>query len=218
MHQADRAGEIERAYGGGDPRFDIEHHGCVLSAVIDSAAFLEAMANELYQDAADGHGFTGDGYLAPLGDDTRRRMAQLWRETAGGQRLRVMANYRMLLARAGQEPLDPGAQPYQDGREVIRLRNTLVHFVPESMASDEAHAMEKHLRGRFPDNAFMAGTGNAWWPDFCLGHGCSTWAHMSAVALADQAAQALGIRPNYQRVRVDNWKGYERAPGESASR
>jgi len=65
MHQAARAGEIERAYGGGDPRFDIEHHGCVLSAVIDSAAFLEAMVNELYQDAADGHGFTGDGYLAP---------------------------------------------------------------------------------------------------------------------------------------------------------
>ena len=144
MHQAARAGEIERAYGGGDPRFDIEHHGCVLSAVIDSAAFLEAMVNELYQDAADGHGFTGDGYLAPLGDDTRRRMAQLWRETARGQRVRVMAKYQMLLALAGQEPLDPGAQPYQDGREVIRLRNTLVHLVPESMASDEAHAMEKH--------------------------------------------------------------------------
>jgi hypothetical protein len=34
-------------------------------------------------------------------------MAQLWRETAGGQRLRVMAKYQMLLALAGREPFDP---------------------------------------------------------------------------------------------------------------
>ena len=63
----------------------------------------------------------------------------------------------------------------------------------------------------------MAGTGNAWWPDFCLGHGCSTWAHAAAIALADEVSNALGIRPNYQRISVANWKGYERAPGELSS-
>jgi len=77
MHQAARAGEIERAYAGGDPRFDIEHHGCVLSAVINSAAFLEAMVNELYQDGADGTDSTVTGTSHP--SETTR--AEEWRSS-----------------------------------------------------------------------------------------------------------------------------------------
>jgi hypothetical protein len=35
--------------------FDIRNRGCVLTAVVESVAFLEAAINELYQDSTDGH-------------------------------------------------------------------------------------------------------------------------------------------------------------------
>ena len=38
----------------------------MVPSVISSLAFLEAMVNELFQDATDRHHVTDDGYLAPL--------------------------------------------------------------------------------------------------------------------------------------------------------
>src|SRR4051794_36968099 len=43
-----------------------EHMDYVIASVLGSANFLEAVANELFADAAEGHGLEGDGYLASL--------------------------------------------------------------------------------------------------------------------------------------------------------
>jgi hypothetical protein len=93
---------------------------------------------------------------------------------------------------------------------VIRLRNTLVHFKPENIAADEEHALEKRLRGKFPDNRLMEGSENPWWPSHGLAHGCSKWAVRSARALADRVLAEVGINPNYQRIEAAGWNG--RAP------
>ena len=65
--------------------------------------------------------------------------------------------------------------------------------------------MERRLRGKFADNALMAGSGNPWWPDHCLGHGSSQWAYESALALANGVSEALGIEPNYRRHLESGW-------------
>jgi hypothetical protein len=45
----------------------------VLSAILCGAGFFEAMVNELFQDAMDGHAPEGSG-VAPLSDNSRALM------------------------------------------------------------------------------------------------------------------------------------------------
>jgi len=213
QHMSALAGRIEAAHRG-RPTFNIEHRGLVLSSVVASAAFLEAMVNELYQDAADGHGLTGDGYLGPLSSQSHGLMADFWRATDEGSRLKPLDKYEMLLAFADVTPLDRGRQPYQDASLVIRLRNAIAHYQPEDLSADDPHKMEGALRGKFADNALMAGSGNAWWTDHALGYGCADWGHRSVKALADRVSDELGILPNYRRVEASGWFG--RGPGSQS--
>jgi hypothetical protein len=211
QHEAELAGQIEAKLAGGTVPFSLEHRGCVLSSIIASVAFLEAMINELFQDASDGHAPEPGGYITPLSEDCRRLMADLWRATREGERLGAIEKFEMLLSFAQAPPLDRGGQVYENALLTIRLRNTLVHFRPEDRsAEDEAHALEKRLLGKFADNALMAGSGNPWWPYRALGYGAADWAHRSVKALADHVADSVGIVPNHRRMEVAGW---EQAPG-----
>jgi len=212
QHHAELAGELERALAGKTP-FSIEHHGYVLSSIIASVAFLEAMVNELFQDAADARSGP-DAYIAPLSEDCRRLMAALWKSTREGFRLGTVEKYEMLLAFAGAPSLDRSGRVYDYAKSTIALRDKIVHFRPEDRsAEDEAHEMEKKLRPKnFPDNALMAGSGNAWWPDHALGHGAAVWAHRSVKALTDHVSDTIGIAPNYRRQEAAGW--FSRTPGE----
>ncbi|MBA3244195.1 MAG: hypothetical protein H0T61_03365 [Actinobacteria bacterium] len=209
---AARAGAIEAVHEGGS-RFDIEHQGLVLGTILGAANFLEAMINELYQDAHDDHGTAGDGYIAPLSESTRQALAQLWTGTAEGSKLRPLEKYQLLLVTAGHSPLERGAQPYQDADLVIQLRNVIAHYQPKDLAADSPTRMEQRLRGKFAENVLMAGAGNPWWPSHCLGYGCASWAWQSALAFSDAVANAVGVTPNYRRLRTDHWKGFGREPG-----
>lgn len=197
-HFATKAAEIETNHEGRS-RFDIEHRAYVASAVINAAAFIEAFLNELFQDAADNHGVTDDGYIAPLPERTRLLMREWWVRTGGGFE-RVLEKAQLLLVFAGQETLDEGAQPFQDAATLLTLRNELLHYRPESVAADIDHRITKRLKGRFSENALMADSGNAWWPDHALGAGCAHWACTAAKAFADEVSERLGVSPNYQRT------------------
>lgn len=191
------ADAIEKGPGGG-PRFDIEHRARVIAAVMAAVSFLEAMVNELFQDAADEHGTDGDGYIAPLTPRARQLMRESWLESGLGFE-GVLNKYQLLLVFAERPKLDPGAQPYQDVAQLVSLRNAVVHYKPESVAADVDHRFTRSLRGKFPDNALMVGSGNAWWPDHALGAGCAYWASSAAKSFADAVSNDLGISPNYKR-------------------
>lgn len=196
----------------GSSRFDIAHRSRTLTAILAASAFLEAVINELYQDAHDKHGVDGDGYIASLTPATHERLREIWRQTAKGEKLRVLAKYQLLLMAAERPRLDEGAQPFQDAKLVTQLRNAIAHYQPEDLSADLPARMEQRLRGKFQDNRLMLGAGNPWWPDHCLGAGCAQWATESAVALADLVSDQVGIRPNYVRLRQDNWGGFGIAP------
>lgn len=105
----------------------------------------------------DGHGLTGDGYLAPLPVEAPALMADLWRFTEHGARLRPLEKYERLLRIAGAPALERGAQPYQDAALVIRVRNAIAHYLPEDRSADIPHRLEQGLRGKFDENPLMAG-------------------------------------------------------------
>ncbi len=212
-HTSELAGRIESAHAGRST-FDIEHRGFVLSSILSAEAFLEAVVNEFLQDAADGHGLSGKGYLAPLNSHTHRLMADLWQTTDEGKGLGTLQKYELLLAFADAPRLDRGAQPYQGARLVIRLRNAIAHYQPEDLAAEDPHPLKADLRRKFADNALAAGSHNSWWPDYALGYGCADWAHRAVNALADHVCDELAVVPNYRRMEAAGW--WERMPGSSA--
>jgi hypothetical protein len=162
------AGKIEE--GGRIPRFDPEHRSCIVSSILASVAFPEAMINELYQDAYDNHGTTRDGYIASWHSDVRSSMRELWRETDEGSGLRLLSKYQLLLALCGHERLDQGAQPYQDAHLLVRLRNTLAHYQPKDLSADVPP------------------------------HGCTDWGHQAARSFTDKIVNEIGVQPNYMRL------------------
>lgn len=78
-----KAAAIETAHNG-ESRFELEHRAYVLGAVTSAAAFLEAMINELFQDAYENHGIKDDGYIAPLSQRTHQLMAGWWAASGEG--------------------------------------------------------------------------------------------------------------------------------------
>jgi hypothetical protein len=168
-------------------------------AILASATFLEAMVNELFTDAYDEHGLTGDGYLAPLDRRVVQLMAAWWTETDEGMD-RPLAKYQLLLAFAGKSRLDSGSEPIQSAALLIKIRNAIAHYKPDTVYAEEPHRLIQACRGRFAPNGLRPDGSHAGWPNEMLGAGCAEWAHRSAQALADETCARLGITPNYQRA------------------
>jgi hypothetical protein len=192
------AGEMEDLHDATEPsRFDLTHRGYVLSAVLCGVGFFEAVINELFQDALDGHDPKGER-IGSLTVSTRNLMAEYWRATDEGRMGRALDKYQALLRFAGEPLLDEGALPYQDASLAVQLRNAIAHHRPEDMSPDEPGQMEERLKGKFPDNRLFAGAGNPWWPSHCLGVGCARWVRDSVVALTDHVVDTVGAKPNYR--------------------
>lgn len=179
-----------------------QHSAAAVSAVVMAAAFLEATINELYCDCVDD---PHSQRLAAL--PARALMDALWREgiprRAGYP---IIQKYDIALRLNGKPVFDRSRSPYQDAKLLIDLRNELVHFEPETVASTapgkEAKAPKfGALRTKFPDNA-LAGAGNPYYPDKLLGAGCAEWAVRSALAFTDEFFEKLGITPTYEHVRA----------------
>jgi hypothetical protein len=87
---------------------------------------------------------------------------------------------------------------------LIKLRNMLVHFRPETASAADIQGIEKQLASKFDENPLMAGAGNPYFPDKCLGAACAQWAAWVAKSFVDEAFSRLGVQPNYQRVGWDD--------------
>lgn len=194
---AQRAADIERAHGA-KPRFDIEHRAYVTSAILSAVAFLEAAINELFKDVVDGH----ESYISPVDQDSRKLIRVFWELTEERNRspFSILDKYQIVLTLCRRDQFQADGQPYQDADLTIKLRNELMHYKPETYGGETQHKFFKQLPGKFSENPLMAGSGNPYFPDKCLGSPCANWAVQATKALADEFFQRLGISPNYQRV------------------
>jgi len=195
-HYSQIAGEIENTHSG-PSRFDIRHRAYVTNCIMSSVAFLEAAINELYQDCYDVH----LSYVAPLASNVRETIADFWGMTEKENKspISVLDKYQLTLRFSDNEPFKKGESPYQDVDLLIKIRNSLVHFKPESLGGENVHKLENKLKGKFSENVLMAGSGNPFFPDKVLGSGCTEWATASVRAWAEEFFKRLGVVPNYQR-------------------
>ncbi|WP_435272818.1 hypothetical protein [Streptomyces parvulus] len=189
---ANDAQDRENSLAGDENLFDLRHRGYVLTAIVESVAFLEAAINEIYKDAFEGRG----SYSEELAEDCKNYMAALW--GAAGDRLPVLDKYDLALSFAGKELLAKGEEPYQSARLLILVRNYVVHYKPHDRSTDDPHAFEKSLKGKFADNLLMDGSGNPWFPDHAFGAGCADWSWRAARSFAEEFGRRIDIRLNFQ--------------------
>lgn len=160
---------------------------------------MEAAINELFQDVADGH----ESYVSGLDAESKCIASEFWTFTEKRNRsaFSVLDKYQLALTFLRKPQLEPGQRPFQDASLVVRLRNELVHYKPSSLGGETEHLLARQLSGKFDDNTLMRGSGNPWFPDKCLGHGCADWSVRAVVAFADEFFGRIGVEPNYQRVK-----------------
>jgi hypothetical protein len=181
----------------GKKNIDSEHRSCAITAVLSSVAFLEAFVNETYDDAADTRHL--DPRVAGLSEHTRAIMREFWIASDRGERyLSVLAKYQMALVLAGLPRLDEGANPYQDAKMLIELRNLLVHFRPNWHDYDETDKLEQKMKSRFAGSTLQPPGSRPWFPVVALGAGCAEWAYDTSKALADAWSSQMNLRPNYE--------------------
>jgi hypothetical protein len=181
---------------------DIEQRSLCVSSVLASVAFLEALVNEVWQDAAD----------TPAGEDNRRlaglsrlevaRLRELWQSDGVERNLKILDKYSVALVVADKPALDKGREPFGSVRVAVRLRNALMHFKPELQWHDEEHELQQALRGKFTENPLpILGT---WYPNKALGASCAQWAWQKCLDFAKEWWQQMGLERDLL-VDFDSW-------------
>jgi len=203
-----RAAELERSVeweplpGSEKQKVFDEHRGYVIGAVVCSAAFLEAVVNEAFADAAENH----TAQLGSLANDAIVKVSSRWARSKRLRGLSVLERFEAFLKEADVPPIPRGKAVYGNVKLLFRLRNAIVHFVPEwrsaGIETDPKDEWASRLMRKFGENPFT-GRGNPFFPDKCLSHGCAEWAVQGALAFADAFYAQFQGTPPYSAVRGD---------------
>ena len=196
------------------------HWSYVVTSVMTSVAFIEAAINEVYSDAAE------DMKYQNMAPDVTGKLAAIWQIESFRRGASLLEKYQVALRLADKTEFNKGEAPCQDVVLVVRLRNALVHFVPQTVTVGASpgltldrgtHELEKCLKGKFPLNplALKIKQGGGikgvahfetdfvapFFPDECLGYGCAKWAFGSCLAFTDKFFAEMNVTPYYATMR-----------------
>ncbi len=185
---------------------DTETRSYALAAIVESAAFLEAVVNELWHDVVEWGADMSSPYLEGLEQrsvDLLRGLVKKGR-VERSLRLSTLDKYDLTLLCAAKPTIDTGRSPGQDVKSLLRARNALVHFKPELQWADDigdaeytAHELEEQIKPRVPANPLMRGRGT-WFPHHLLCAGVAQWAWGKSVELVEEWRQSLGLVLGYE--------------------
>jgi len=204
---------IEKEYAGQTgsgirgPELLLRHETFVLNSVLSSVAFLESTINELYADASDDAYFFADAEHEAL----LRAISEGWRNEKNFDRAPTVNKYQRILEIVELPPFDEGDQAYANVRQLIEIRNHLMHYKREWVVIREtrrpggsegstSEKFEKIFRRKFAVNPFSAGN-QPFFPDQCLGHGCAEWAVVNSIIFTDAFFRRLGLPAPYEGIR-----------------
>lgn len=146
--------------------------GLATTAVIMSAAALEAAINETYDLAVDKR---YDAFPS-LSEAQVDLIALLWDIVDNSQ---VIKKHDVALVATGKTIIPHGCEPCQSVVALIELRNTIMHYKPEwSDQQNRLKRLEDKLQHKFPSNQLIENVSGhmEWFPARCLGAGCAEWA------------------------------------------
>jgi hypothetical protein len=175
---------------------DRPHRSHAITAVLSAVAFLEAIVNEVWQDAADSKPGEHTAYTDGIPNAALATMRELWNGKENAERmLSPLSKFQVALVCAGHQRMAIGAEPYQSVDVLIDLRNGLVHFKPHWWHDDgrgEAKFVAA-LRGKLAGHENKQPIGEPWFPNKVLGAGCADWACSSVIAFARDWHGRMGL-------------------------
>ena len=167
------------------------------SALFLSAAFLEALVNELFADA---RLQDGSGQLRGLQDDERARISEIGTDQYL-QKAKLLDKFKSLLVAAGRTPISLGQAPGQNVKHLVDLRNNLLHYKgpwfdmsTENMSrpgSLRRSDLYKSIAGKFPPRVGATPHSGDYW----LGAGCAAWASIPPTAWPWRTATTASAPP-----------------------
>jgi hypothetical protein len=183
---------------------DRRHRSHAITAVLSSIAFLEAVVNEVWQDAADSKPGEHTPRTDGIPDDAMATMRELWNGKENAERMMsLLSKFQVPLVCAGHERMETGAEPYQSADVLVDLRNALVHFKPQwwhDDASGEAKFVAR-LRGKITQaRENRQPIGQPWYPNKVLGAGCADWACSSAITFAKDWHTRMGLTHDFDTL------------------
>jgi len=168
---------------------DVEQNGGAMVAVMSSVAFLEALVNEVYLDAADPLLRSG-GLLEGISNEAVTAMAERWNAEPSVERQKILAKFKVALECVGTT-MDLGCEPAQSVRLLIDFRDTLTHYKPQWQGGDP-EPLFAELHKRLPVNDRVAHC-NPWFPHQALSADMAEWAWKTSSALAQQWWREMGL-------------------------
>lgn len=183
----------------------IDHRSLVVSVILCCASFLEANINEIFMDASE----NPNGIIKDLPKSTIKILSKMWnRGIPRTASYPILEKYQIALALSNKKEFDLGISLIQNITVLIKLRNALVHYEPESVITKnitetsiiKKQKLEQQLKGRFKLNSYT-GIDNPFFPDKCLSLGCALWALNTSINFTDAFFMKLGILPTYQRIK-----------------
>jgi hypothetical protein len=201
---------IEQEYRDADTipaEIQLRHEAFILNSVLSTVSFLESTINELYADVMDeAYNFPDENHEALL-----RTIADRWKNDKNFDRAPVLTRYQKILAIAGKSSFDEGDQAFANVRDIIGIRNYLMHYKREWMIIGERRTrgagedtavvkFERNLRKKFATNP-LAPKHYPFFPDQCLGHGCAEWAVVNSLIFTDEFFRRLDLLVPYEGVR-----------------
>ena len=185
-------------------RCELENSSYVQAVIFFSVAFLEATINEFRRDVVEGE-------LSPskhsLDEKTLTKLKEGWKKARlQCEKETVLDRYSNDLLNAEMKPFDKGALPFQDVAILVKMRNALVHYEPQTVVWSSEPLMAKGQRiqgmawGKFETNPFIKGV-TPFFPRMCMSHSCASWAIENCLSLADDFHTRMGMIPVYDHVR-----------------
>jgi len=185
----------------------LRHEAFILNSVLSSVAFLESTINELHADAADEAFFFADEKHEAL----LNQISEKWKNIKNFDRAPMITKYQKILSIAGKPSFEEGDQAFDNVRDLIEIRNHLMHYKREWVvigdketrgAGEETSSgkFEKSLRRKFATNP-LALRNRPFFPDKCLGHGCAEWAVVNSLIFTDEFFRRLELPAPYEGVR-----------------
>lgn len=154
-------------------------------SILLSVAALESYANELFVD-------TPSNFPDVKPDVLEKKWAEIEKKSS------ILEKFSTALTLLDAKAFDKGAQPYQDTRKLICLRNELTHFKPEWLHKQLKHdKLSRQLQGRFEGSPFLLDKDEGLFPHRFASHSCTKWAVETCLAFAAEFESKSGLESRF---------------------
>lgn len=168
----------------------VVHLSCVVSAIMQSVAALEADVWDILNHGPGHH----------LGSNGIDRKAQLFLKPIAAEldRANFLKKGELILHLLEKPALDRGGQVYEETDLLIKLRNEITHY--KSQWGNEMEqkkfiaSLKQPKKSEFPSPPWFAGSGVNFFPQQCLGAKRASWAVDTSMAYLKAFYEKLGVR------------------------